>query len=252
MNLFNQMVIQMPNRLIRDEMLESESILSLPVEARWFYVTILLSADDIGLFEATSFKLARRADIRRESGESMLQMLADVGLVRLYEVNNKRYGFIPRFRQRLQIKRSKYPAPPKSLILDDVDATNKINDLANKTTDVQPLSTDVQQYISVIQPSEPEPEPEQELENKKKNTTRGTRLPANATLSPEYRDFCEKTRPDLIPDQLFEGFRDYWIAQPGQKGVKLDWFATWRTWVRNQKTTQATTDRKKPNFAVGI
>lgn len=31
-------------------------------------------------------------------------------------------------------------------------------------------------------------------------------------------------------------FRDYWTAQPGQKGVKLDWNATWRNWVRNSKT----------------
>ena len=29
-----------------------------------------------------------------------------------------------------------------------------------------------------------------------------------------------------------EKFRDYWIAQPGQKGVKTDWDATWRNWVR--------------------
>jgi len=238
----------MPNRLIRDEMLESESILSLPVEARWFYVTILLSADDIGLFEATSFKLARRADIRRESGESMLQMLADSDLIRLYEINGKRYGFIPRFRQRLQIKRSKYPAPPKSLILDDVDATNKINDLANKKTDVQPLSTDVQQNISVIQPSEPEPE----VEKKEKSTTRGTRLPADATLSPEYRDFCQKTRPDLNPDYVFDTFRDYWISQAGSKGVRADWFATWRNWIRRQNASSTVSNLKKPNFSVGI
>jgi hypothetical protein len=27
-------------------------------------------------------------------------------------------------------------------------------------------------------------------------------------------------------------FRDYWTALPGQKGVKLDWPATWRNWIR--------------------
>ena len=27
-------------------------------------------------------------------------------------------------------------------------------------------------------------------------------------------------------------FWDYWIAQPGSKGVKLDWLATWRNWCR--------------------
>jgi hypothetical protein len=27
-------------------------------------------------------------------------------------------------------------------------------------------------------------------------------------------------------------FRDYWAAVPGQKGVKLDWPATWRNRIR--------------------
>jgi hypothetical protein len=27
-------------------------------------------------------------------------------------------------------------------------------------------------------------------------------------------------------------FRDYWRGMPGQKGVKADWDATWRNWVR--------------------
>lgn len=29
-------------------------------------------------------------------------------------------------------------------------------------------------------------------------------------------------------------FTDYWIAQPGQKGVKTDWDATWRNWMRRK------------------
>lgn len=167
----------MPNRLIRDEMLESESILSLPIEARWFYVTILLSADDVGLFEATSFKLARRADIRREWGDKLLLVLADADLIRLYEVDGKRYGFIPKFRQRLQIKRSKYPLPPLSLIADDQDAISKINDLGIKTTVVQQRSTVAQQKFTVAQPPEPEPEPEPEDIKEAKASLSGTMFP---------------------------------------------------------------------------
>lgn len=34
-------------------------------------------------------------------------------------------------------------------------------------------------------------------------------------------------------------FRDYWRQQPGQKGVKLDWTAAWRNWIR-----KAADDRK--------
>ena len=32
-----------------------------------------------------------------------------------------------------------------------------------------------------------------------------------------------------------EAFIDYWTAQPGQKGVKSDWVATWRNWIRNSR-----------------
>lgn len=141
----------MPCRLIRDEMLESERVLALPIEARWLYVTILLTADDLGLFEATSFKLARRSDIRREASDRLLQMLADADLVRLYEVNGKRFGFIPRFRQRIQIKFLKHPAPPESLMADDEDALSKIKHLASKTTVGKPLGNG---SASAGQPSE--------------------------------------------------------------------------------------------------
>ena len=59
---------------------------------------------------------------------------------------------------------------------------------------------------------------------------------------------------DWMPDEIFgktEGltteqiareadkFRDYWRALPGQRGVKADWQATWKNWVR-----KATDDRR--------
>jgi len=51
--------------------------------------------------------------------------------------------------------------------------------------------------------------------------------------------WAQTERPDLNIRQIAEQFKDYWIAQPGQKGVKLDWSATWRNWVRNSKATKA-------------
>jgi uncharacterized protein YdaU (DUF1376 family) len=56
------------------------------------------------------------------------------------------------------------------------------------------------------------------------------------SLPTEWLEFCKTTRADLEPTAVFDQFRDYWIAQGGQKGAKLDWFATWRNWVRNQKS----------------
>ena len=38
---------------------------------------------------------------------------------------------------------------------------------------------------------------------------------------------------DGIDNLELAKFRDYWKAVPGQKGIKLDWDATWRNWLRN-------------------
>jgi len=64
---------------------------------------------------------------------------------------------------------------------------------------------------------------------------RGSRLQPDFCLTDDWKEFCRKERSDLDPQKVFDGFKDYWIAKAGQQGVKLDWFATWRNWVRNQK-----------------
>jgi hypothetical protein len=88
-----------------------------------------------------------------------------------------------------------------------------------------------------LQVATPERETEAERETEtetKKNSNRGTRLPADLMLSTDWISFCRKERSDLFPEKVFEEFKDYWTAQPGQKGVKTDWDATWRNWVRRQ------------------
>lgn len=62
---------------------------------------------------------------------------------------------------------------------------------------------------------------------------RGSRLAQDFVLSKDWIEFCVSQRPDLHPAQTFDQFKDYWTAQAGQKGVKLDWDATWRNWVRS-------------------
>jgi hypothetical protein len=79
----------------------------------------------------------------------------------------------------------------------------------------------------------PETEREAETETKKDKNKRGSRLALDFCFTKEWEDFCQQTRPELSPVKTFDQFKDYWIAQAGQKGVKLDWFATWRNWVRS-------------------
>ena len=99
-----------------------------------------------------------------------------------------------------------------------------------RSTDVQPTSN--QEPITIV----------------KAKQSRGTRLPADWAISVENIEFCNKTRPDLSPMETASRFKDYWTAQAGSKGVKLDWDATWRNWVRAERSKDTVS---KPQALVG-
>jgi hypothetical protein len=81
-----------------------------------------------------------------------------------------------------------------------------------------------------------------DTDTEKKKNKRGSRLASDFCFTKEWEQFCQQTRPELSPAKTFDQFKDYWIAQAGQKGVKLDWDATWRNWVRS-------TNAPKINYA---
>lgn len=68
---------------------------------------------------------------------------------------------------------------------------------------------------------------------------RGTRLPADFALPDDWIEFAEKSRPDLNPYDTGQRFIDHWHAKPGKDATKLDWFATWRNWVRGERARPA-------------
>jgi uncharacterized protein YdaU (DUF1376 family) len=69
----------------------------------------------------------------------------------------------------------------------------------------------------------------------KSERRRATRLPAEWTLPEEWAEWARTTRPDLDPLKVADKFRDYWVSKPGKAGVHLDWLATWRNWVREER-----------------
>jgi len=70
-------------------------------------------------------------------------------------------------------------------------------------------------------------------------TARGSRLPDN--FEPDF-DFAV-AQGIKNPSEEANKFRDYWTAQPGAKGVKANWQATWRNWCRNSKKPDEKTKR---------
>ena len=90
---------------------------------------------------------------------------------------------------------------------------------------------------------ETERETETETEVETKQRTKGSRLSTDFKLHETWTEFCQTERPDLNPQKVFDSFKDYWVAKAGSQGVKLDWQATWRNWVRNQNVAKPLVNR---------
>lgn len=98
-------------------------------------------------------------------------------------------------------------------------------------------------HQGVSHPSRPDPtrpdpntSPNGDVDTPRK---RGTRLDASWQPSRELIEQMRAELPHVNLQAEHRQFVDYWIAQPGQKGVKTDWPATWRNWMRRaaERTT---------------
>ncbi len=73
-----------------------------------------------------------------------------------------------------------------------------------------------------------------DLKKRERQNSRGTRIPADWTLTDGERTFAKAEGfSDWEIQREVQKFRDYWAACAGSKGVKLDWPATWRQWIRS-------------------
>lgn len=86
------------------------------------------------------------------------------------------------------------------------------------------------------------------------STKRGSRIPADFGISEPMREWAESKAIDLNIELETEKFVNYWQSASGQKGVKMDWVATWRNWMLNameyrkngaNQTNRTSTNREK-------
>lgn len=82
-------------------------------------------------------------------------------------------------------------------------------------------------------PPETETETEKKTPSLRSGAKRATRLAEDWQPSAVDREFAAKqglSEADTAREA--DKFRDFWIAKPGKDGTKLEWAATWRSWVR--------------------
>jgi len=74
----------------------------------------------------------------------------------------------------------------------------------------------------------------------------GTRLSPDFELPDDWIAWALNERSDLAPRDvrtMGDNFKDFWLAKAGAAARKLDWAATWRNWVRNQRAKYPTPQR---------
>lgn len=118
----------MPNRVIREGLLDSQRYWSVSIDARQLFVHIMLLADDFGCVSLAPVFLRRRCFAVPPSDRKLSALLAQLksaDLIRPYERNGAKYAFIPRYGQRLKRETLRHPKPPDSLFADDDEAREK-------------------------------------------------------------------------------------------------------------------------------
>ena len=245
----------MPNRIIRDAILDSERYLSLThhVERLLFFELILL-ADDYGLVPLGHAFLARRttacSGMSSEQTLRVISALADVDLIRIFNAKTgSRFAYMPRFGNAPRSVKPKWPIPPDEL------GGNEIKDLQQKRI------ANAQHMRSTRIANAPETETETETETEeKRDRDSGAPPSAKLPLPPYLGDENESEIPARavvliaadweLPESWgrdaerlgwpggailkeAEKFRQYWVSGKGagKRRTVKGWRQSWSNWI---------------------
>jgi hypothetical protein len=84
--------------------------------------------------------------------------------------------------------------------------------------------------------TETETETNSSSTKKRERATRGSRLTPDWLPSADSVAKAKTDAPHVDHKAEHASFVDYWVAVPGARGLKLDWEATWRNWMRRKET----------------
>lgn len=110
----------MPSRIVREGILTSERVNSLPPLTELFYRRLMSVVDDFGRFSANPSLLRASCyplqldSVKEDSIKKHLAACANAGLIVLFTVAGKAYLEMQDFRQRTRASESRYPSPDQA------------------------------------------------------------------------------------------------------------------------------------------
>lgn len=138
------------------------------------------------------------------------------------------------------------------------ERTERLAALNNSSTVVQQPLDSVGSSVQLTSNQEPvtinqEPKREEKPSTpalRSSRTPKASRLPADWQLPQPWGEWALAEQPSWTPDgvrHVADTFRDYWAAKGGADARKVDWEATWRNWVRREKSPGLRSVAAMPN-----
>ena len=169
-------------------------------------------------------------DITSQSVSQFLDQLISGGFIIPYEIDGKRYLWIPNFTKHQHFHRdeqpSKLPEPPQDIKMHRA-STVQAPEMHRTCT---PASTSTSTYDLRHTASGLIASQSMSAAKGRRRSSQKTGVPPEFDISDSLKEWASKNCPNLDLKEETEGFMDYHRA----KGNSFaDWDAAWRTWMKN-------------------
>lgn len=237
-------------RTLKPDFFRSRSLAKVSLEARVTFQGLWCEADDHGrgvadprIIKGVVWPLDD--NVSAEDIGALLHELADSDHIVLYEIDGERFYEVIKWakHQSAAYRRGVNVHPAPSVVQESATCTIEEPDGPDSPADQgEPVLHD--ESCKNVQAARPivlegkgregnwEEEGRGSVAPDGAPTARGSRLPDSFELLPEMRAWAIDNTPGVSLSSQHDRFCDYWRAQAGARGRKVDWIATWRNWMR--------------------
>jgi len=244
-------------RTVKPELFESPSLAKVSRDSRYVFIGLFTLADDQGRLRYIPKRLAGDLfplddDVTPAHIEQWIKELEEVDCVRVYDVGEKTYLYLPEWGTHQKIdhpSQSRFPEPPAKVSRrsrEGLAPGSRILDLGSRILDHGSLADEPE-----AEAPKPQPEPNDATKVATKRTRRKpqTEFPEDFTLTDDMRSWptaMAALEAGVSLEAEFEKFKNYHIAKGN---TFADWRAAFRTWLSN--SVDFSRSRAKPPTASG-
>lgn len=186
-----------------------------PQEVGVYTMLLCRIYEESGPVEAHTLRLATYCGMREKSFDAVLGKLVELGKISIED------GHITNYRAQVEIQKRSNDLKTAS-IAGKVSAQKRQEKQQQDATTVKRPFNHTDTDTDTVIKQEP---------NGSSKKTRGTRLPDDWIADIGFALTLGLSQAQAENEAT--KFREWWPAQPGQKGVKIDWNLTWKTWCRS-------------------